>query len=534
MHNHQTKELIRIGRAIPTLRRRMEIGGTIEHVRSEANTVIAESEQHRAVLRGIKESAEVQYAHTYERWHTCRPAPGRPHPFHFETVGARWMRIGGYALIGLEALLTAWLSTIFLALPAGIAMLVGVVVAILLTLGAKGMKAFLIARYADTPIEARDRFVRWIIVAGCMEALLVVLLLYVRSSSDPVAVRMTVAFGGISALMSFTTMWLAGAMLACAELYAYSSLLAAVWERADVLEREFAVMERLTLLRIDNLGDLAAHGRLASKPGLTDGNGRRLARPLALVVGLAAASIAAAGQGSAQEPSCRAWVDASNSRLAIEMEATAHEIVRLAPAVSATLCGSTWEVLAFSDDAWSAMPHARIAWPPAPVPACEPPLLTEAEMLFVNARERRLADARRDCERLRGVAATRVAAAEARASAHLRSALAMVPARKGPCTAVQDLLARIAESDAPGVDIVASDMVESCGSAFARMAPPRHQSLIIVLVSRASVGSGSRAEDFERRRAAVLRAVPWARVVPPWGLAAALLESRALPRAAAR
>jgi hypothetical protein len=47
------------------------------------------------------------------------------------------------------------------------------------------------------------------------------------------------------------TMWLAGAMLACAELYSFSSWMAALWKRADLLEGELAVIERTTQCRLD-------------------------------------------------------------------------------------------------------------------------------------------------------------------------------------------------------------------------------------------------------------------------------------------
>jgi hypothetical protein len=440
------------------------------------------------------------------------------------------MRIGGYALIAVEAILTAWMSRIFLTLPGSMAVAIGVAMAILLSMGAKGVKAFLIARYADTPIAARDKLVRWIVVASVLESVLVILLLYIRGSTDGLATRVAIAFGGVSALMSFNTMWLAGAMLACAELYSFSSELAAVWERSDALERQLLVLLGVTEYHMNTIraderkreGGAPAP-RQAGEPRSLFDRRRIAATARATVIG-ALLITAVTSQGSAQT-SCRVWRDDSASPLGADLVATARQIIRAAPQVSLQQCGGTWQVTGFSDDAWSATPIATIRWPLPDMTSCVAPRLNEAEMLFTNARERRLADARNACDSARASAATRFSAAEARATAQLTDALLAVPVRRGACTSVNDLLQRIVGRSAPGVDIIASDMLESCTSRLGRVGSPHGTRVIIVLVSRMVSETRSRSADYQNRRQEILRAAPWAEVVAPWGIADALLRS---------
>jgi hypothetical protein len=269
MHINHRRDLKRIAHALSRLRRRMQVGGTRERLQAEGAAVLAEAERQRGVLRAIKESVEAEYGHVFERWHSRRPETSRPYAFHYETVGARWMCTGAYALIALEVLLVAWLAKMFLGLPEWAAASVGVVVTLLRALGATGVRAYVIARHAETPIEARDVFMRWIVLAAGIEGVLAILLLYVRGSTNPVPGQVTIAFGAISTLMTLNTMWLAGAMLACAELYSFSSRMAALWERANLLEGELAAIERITQWRLDwlcNNGGFTADGLEAASP----------------------------------------------------------------------------------------------------------------------------------------------------------------------------------------------------------------------------------------------------------------------------
>ncbi len=543
-------ELTRISRSTCSLSRRLNVGGNKHRAQLEAADVLVEVRQHREVLDRTMSSVEGQFANEYEAWFSRLPVSSRPAPVHYQMIASRWMRVGGWALIVFESILAGWLSKIFLVLPAGIAVTIGIAMALILAFAAKGLATVLLARYSETPIEARDHLIRWIRTMAAVLGVLLIALFYLRASTDPLALRLIWMFGAISALVSFVTPTLSGLLFACCELFGWSGRHADMWQRADRLDRSLHVVEQATRRTIKDAGnegqrqsdtentspcvDVAPRS-LYSAAQMPLASSRTVALMLltaSLIVGglhphqLAAQGAPATMSMAVATPAGAAAIysDGSGSVLAVELQAAKREVVRVVPLVSRTLNAVSWSITTWSDDAWTVMPHTTIAWPLLALTQCGAVHLSEAETLFAVARARRLDQAKAKCDVLRAGELERYRRDENRAVTALTTALAVRPSHVPRCTSLSDLLQRIAAAPAGSTIVALSDGIESCSEGKSRVIQtPVGAKVVLVLLSPATVPAGGRAEHYERRRAEINRIAPWAIVTPVWGLERALL-----------
>ncbi|HEX7241235.1 MAG TPA: hypothetical protein VF263_13255 [Longimicrobiaceae bacterium] len=512
-------QLKKIRREIAGLWRRLLQGGSARRVRYEALGVLAESARHRSTVQAYKGVVEAEYAQTRETW-TGEPLEGRPQAFHYHATAARIISAGAWALLTFEALFTAWLMPIVTTLPDPVAIAAGVVIAILLAYGAKGAAMIPVGRQAETPVAARDVLVRWVVLFGVVEILLLAVLFFVRSASGELAVRLAWTFGPASGLISLTTPILSGLLAAMAELFGWSTRLVKAWDAADELETELALIEAAASRRLedgDPPSDVPARTRPRRPPLL--GPGGAGAATAAIVVLLVLSTVRT---GSAQGT---VYVDWTTSTVVSERDDALREVARLAPEVSRTHRLNDWRVIPFTDDVFTAMPRQVIRWPSSAPQRCIISGQSEAGDMLAAVRSEHQKQAQRTCADQQRQAGERQQRAEALALRELRSALSAPPARQGRCSSVIDLLQRLSATPPGGVGIGISDGLESCGSSTTPVPPPRTgaKTVLVLITANTLQGQGG-ADAFRLRREAIRRVAPWLNVVPVWGLGQSLVQ----------
>lgn len=512
-------QLKKIRRALPGLWRRLRQRGSVAHAQNQAREVLAHARQFRGAIEAGKLDLQAEYADTYERWTSQRPEHSRPQPFHYHSISARMITVGAWALLVFECLFAAWIMPIVTTLPDWLAVLAGVVIAIMLAFAAKGTAMILVASDAETPVAARDRLVRWVVLCGVVEILLLAVLFFVRSAAGELAVRLAWTFGPASGLISLVTPILSGMLAAVAELFTWSTNLTQAWDEADAVDAELVLLEDAARRALSGDDPPRWGAAPAQRTALLGPGG---AGPGAVATGLLLSLLlcdAAEAQGIV-------YTDWTVSSVAAERNDALREVVRVTPQVSRQHSIQTWMVVPFTDDAFTVMPRSVVRWPLAATVRCPAAAQGEAEVLIEALRRRRVQEAEAECARLRRLASANQGEAEARALREMQSALFTPPARQGSCSSVIDLLHRLSGTRRGTVAIAISDGLETCGSPWNRIpAPAAGATTLLVLVTPSDLNGRNRAGSFQARRTTIQRIAPWLEVVPSWRLGEVLLAT---------
>jgi hypothetical protein len=102
--------------------------------------------------------------------------------------------------------------------------------------------------------------------------------------------------------------------------------------------------------------------------------------------------------------------------------------------------------------------------------------------------------------------------------ARVRESLAKPVHDDAPCTAFGDALASIAGKSSPGVTIILSDAMETCGKQIVRPPEPGAGTTVVLflLPSKYDMGENRSAyREFSKRKEALMSIAPWLRVEPP-------------------
>ena len=452
-----------------------------------------------------RQSVCAEFANVHERWFVTADPSSTPRVNYYHARIAAAATIGAIAFCILETLFTGATAFLFLIISGIKATVIGCVVALLIAFALKGIVVpLMIAPTEGTPLRTRDRIIRWLLITGSVETLLLFLLLVVARSyysGNGVA-----PIGPIMAALSVWTPIVAGLLFALAGLFGWSS----------ALSHDYAELERLEA-RIRELRDLCEREQMAGH------GGRALAvvTVCALVIlgGMSfTPAFAADASSSSAEVDCvvDVWDDATGSVVQSDRMHAKHTIVE-GLGVSLTGCArTTWRFFRFGANAWIEAPAVTVTVSSRITP-CAAPVLTEASRLFANAREAAVERARLECERTRE-------RDRARLNSDLRKAMTIVEkawasdasTTAEQCTSLADVLQRIASMSGRTRAIILSDGVDTCSGLRPIPARDDRPAAVLVLLATAKTESKSLAQDFLQRKQRLSTIVPWVKIVTPW------------------
>lgn len=465
-------------------------------------------------VASLETDIQAEYARHYDAWYGGAPDRPAPRASGNDILLSRWLLAASIITVLLDFLFSAWAMSAFTSLPSAAAIAVGVGVALGLTTLAKGLALLVVERFDLIPRAAYAELRCVAAVLGPVVFLSFVVLFIVRSDGDGLGTILAPAFGSVCALLSVFLPMLGGLLLALRSMKQWICTLSSLWLAAEAIEREIVAL-RGRCQRLHTAGGVTqADADWIEAPRSLYGTRPRAHRSLGVTAILSIGSFAYAESAVAQQ--IRVFVDISPSVSLGQGQAARHELVRLAPQLSERYAVTRWTITEFASDSWGALP-VHVEWPASAVPACPAVTLTEAERVVRVMRERKETRARISCEAIRDSAAGRVRAARDSAVRQLSAALATPSAVVARCTAIADLLARIGVRAATTRDltVVVTDAIESCSDRLRPVrAPAGSARTVIVLLQGADSRVGPRNASFEERRAALLRAAPWVRVVP--------------------
>lgn len=488
---------------------RLRHGGTPDAVRALREQAAAWAGSMRVRLQAEMQRVGVEYGRLWARWFTDTPSV-TPAPLYYQTLAATLLDLGGWALLLLEAGLSAALMVLLTAIRPVVAALIGIVAALALCFGAKALFTPTLARYEETPLAARDRLLAMLVPLGVVEFVLLGLALLIRAvSSDDWAEPLAPLFGVALGILSVTTPLLGALLLLLARLYGWSRHLAREYARLEHLDRDLE-----DLLPAGNGQQVGA--------GQDKGDGAAGAAPLARVACLVAALLGGTPLlgVAATPPAGLIFGDVSPSMSPVHRRAAFDAITEALPHISMARETYTWKLIAFAEDGWDAAPSYTVTLPTPENPGCPTIRLREAELVFKGLGAKRLKRAQDECDQRRTAAVQSHHRAVNRAVQDLREVLAGLRSRPARCTAVLDALHRAALSPPRSTVLLVTDGWESCRHTVTHLPAPTEGTVVLVIVvSPRALPAASGAAHFTARAAYLGRVAPWARVVPPWRVA---------------
>lgn len=458
-------------------------------------------EQLREIRQTIRQRGAVAAAVTRAGWEsvTSRAAPFND-PLPRDPFGAAAAKVqcqAAWLAIILEVGLIVWIAPAVIAATS----LAAVLIYAAFSLGVGGVAhggSDEIGAHADNQQEGRARLrdrLKWLQI---LAALLSVV--FVVERAGPVAwhVRYSWVFPALGGLLGFVFSGLAGTRFALAASYqALDTHVATVLECAD-------------LLRVTDRLELAVRRLLA-------GLGQQLP-PAGTALLLVALFFGSAG---AQIPRAMVAMDASTSVMPEWIEKAANRIGASAPSLSVRLRLRRWDVLSFTDDGYFAVPHGMVEWPQAQTVSCGSEVSELGKILrAVQESERAKSDS--VCRLRRQQAVNDHVAAETDALRRLREAMLAFPKRRGRCTSVIDIIARVGATPV-ALGLVVTDGADTCGTALPAGQKVLAKRVIILLVPSVPKPSEAKSQEslgqiMAKRVEALKKAFPWAEVMPLWGL----------------
>lgn len=483
-----------------------------------AEVVVARTVAMRAEILDAKKRCEASYARQYEAWTGEPPREGAPQSLGGGTRG--WMLMGGTAALALDALFATWAMASFTLLPLAMSLILGSVSGVLLAAIAKGCAMLLVRSQAETPHGARRYLDRTTIIVGGTVAILLAIVLLARSAGDGIGAWLVPLFGVGCGLLSIALPLLSAAMLALSSLHSWDVKHAKEWQQLDDLYREVVALSAAAERAQHRDRRLEENGVVSHDDGpRTLFDQRRTRASLGVIV----VAFAIAPLAQAQEAAV--YVDVSPSVSEQVSKDARQEVVRLAPELSRRLRLKRWSITAFSDDAWSPIPR-RVQWPGRSWVACPPLVLTKAEAIIAAAKRRKEERAKAVCDSVRMESAAQYKAAEHAAIGELASALAVPRLAQARCTALADAIERAATTMHSGdVSLILTDGLETCGGSLSRVRAPENATLLfLILIPGSDARSTGNSIAPAARRKAIVRELPWIRVISPADLEDLLLE----------
>jgi len=505
--------------------RRIRHAGAVERVRewTDAQAWAA------SALAGVRaELARVreQFAETESAWFAGRmPDPSRtPRENYYHSQAARYCGVAGWSLTLLEAVFAGGLSVLLLAVPQLLAIGIGVVLTALIALWLKGWVSAKVARFQERPKEGRDwalRLLTWTVPV----ALVTLTALFLMRGF--VGSWVTLLFPVATGVAAIVTPVMAGALLTLSALYRWSKDFTKRYRELEQAERD--VLE---------LHDAAARGLAAapaaSRPTLASTlakTGTALFLALAMWTSAACSPVSAASEqtvrAGVETPALgtgELWLDETTSIDQRDVPQAYQAVLTSLADLSIRTGVTRWLFYGFGEEPWRELPFFELTLEPWEPPACEP--ASEASKVF----KMQQADQVAQCEARQQAAR---AAYELRLQdqvAKARMALDTHRPKPARCTALGDLLERLAQTpDRRAVGII-SDGTETCRASGLPVVPPptagTHVSWILIGSTPPANYGPTLGERFAMRRDTLRRAAPWLRILAPWQITADLFAER--------
>ncbi len=502
----------------------LDAGGTTPYRRALASRLLIGIVTRLAFVRVKRDGILRAFRRECERWDSFLPADGELPHTRPEAVLVVPLIAGALAIGVLEAASAAALMAFMTTLATPVAITVGVISAICLTLAAEAVATTLVARYLETPRVARQRLLTGAIRLAIADAAILLVLLLGRAD-----IAWAVwAFGIASALLALVSPALSGTLLATARLCAWSRQLTRDLERTNAQEGALINLrgqcENILTSQDGNSPTGATHGRKVL--ALPSGIDRERYEPAsAWVRNTVATVLFLIAATTLQAQQIDIFSDASGSTHAAQRSAAHRTLVDLATSGDLGIDFIQWSVTLFSNDALTAR-RTTIPWPKVELTSCERARRSEAAALITTVRQRQEDSARTACALKRTENERRTAEARTAAGSRLLQALEASPVGVGPCTSVDDVLARLATTSVNSVGLAITDGVESCSQTLTKVPAPRGRAIIVIIASASDRRQGA---ELGRRRAALLAAAPWLEVIYAYQLADALRDGRPEP-----
>jgi len=463
---------------------------------------------HVAELALHYKSKTDEYWRLYGLWFGVVPETPTEREIDDQIREARRYKFGQYAFLLVEMIAAAVLAATFFNAPLVIAVLIGVVIAMLLGVATSAVVTRWVRHEAaGQPTKQTERITRGLLVLGLPWLIACVTALAVLRSQDSF-------IGSMLFFVSTTAVTLLSPL--CSGLCGYAD---------DLLLWSKRLCSDLRWIR--SLARELDHLLTTSERSIPPGSGgsappnpvsrvlKAIASPIAAMVLVVAALIGSSAIVQAADLPIYLYPDVSPS-------ARGGDVIRVLKGFAGRLLTYNGEdtlivtIVPFYEEAYMAVPLVRVAIPgnrTVPCPSARP--ASEIERLSKSYAESARHDAVRKCEELRAQARRDDGAQRPDAVAKLTAAIDRLAGLNlpGHCTAVNAMIRRAVRETPTGVSILVSDLENTCVSqSMSANLRPENRVFIVPVGSRQHPIEAA----FEGIQSRLARTMPWIQVVEPF------------------
>jgi hypothetical protein len=463
-------------------KKQIEDAGTLDKQLREADGLRPVVDDWRGQLEQRATALSARAQEESERRLGQAARSGEPFAIQSEHYVAIVLLLGAWVTMILDIFLSAILATSWINLPWLWALVVGAVVAVILSLMCKaGILA--VAYDAEKPRPTRRRL-QWIALVSFIASFTCIALILAARNPSESWIEYFMALTGFSlGALGVLMPILAGALMALAHDLNWSYHYEQEYRQVKQSIAEIAGF-------IEWMGHLQQH----------------LPRTYPLFVVALSLALSSVAQAQVLE----IWVDDSRSISQAVREKGVGNLQQQIPSLIGKHGIQQIRVLHFSHDPWTAQ-AADFKLPQQASAPCAAATAAGEKQIFkqFDQHRRKLAEAK--CAEQRARERQDYQAQLAAVLASVSQSLLALQQADGPCTAVYDLLGRLATGHQPKRVIIITDAAETCRKSVRRLAPPSAGVSVMMLLVP---GKGGGFDGFTQRKICLAQFVPWVKVEP--------------------
>jgi hypothetical protein len=508
------------------LREELELPGLSETMAETRARVLGACNAISIELEEEMEAARALFGLSFHAW-SGDPA-ARSVPF-VVTNRDRVLFVGALCFVLFECACGAVLASMTFAVPQLLAVAIGISLTVVMTFGMKAVWQLYVAAEECQPRKGLARLHRWLIPLFTAWTATLTLALLLPRLADESSVLLNILFNVTMSALSTLSPALGGLLFTAADIYGWSRTPTREYRDMLIARREFGHV-REQCLRVPRpappspdlpvSADRVAAGR--------NGDARHLVGSGALML-LLLALFATSAQAQMRG---QLWLDDSPSPSAEDLAQAERQFFAALPAVSDASGSGSWRFFRFGRDA-NVSAVASLTLVAHVAPACETSEKSdELRKLFKRPRGAGLKHDADRCAEARTAARERYERERLSNIARAKAALDVAPRVRGSCTALADVLRRVANEpreQAPTLVVLVTDGEESCEPVHGvRLPAPASatRTLLILVPSNADARAGTTPwKEFERRRKQWREMAPWVETHPSAFLTSSALVS---------